>query len=490
MPKRNEKVVWMAQVSLDGKWVEVEPGRLLIDVLGENGIEIPHFCYHPALGKDGNCRMCMVEIEGKKRPQIACDTPVSDGLVVRTTGPAIDATKKSILELELINHPIDCPICDQAGECKLQDYYMEVGCHESRLSTTKVHGKKHVDLGANVMLDQERCVLCTRCVRFLDKFRGNPQLGVFGRGDHSVIDCYPDAPLSDPYAMNVVELCPVGALTSKAFRFQKRVWFLQTYDAICPGCAKGCNIHVDHHRAKYEEDKIYRVRPRFNPNVNGYFMCDFGRGLIDVLNNPKPKPMLNGQESSYAQTLAAMQGSLKNKNCTIILGASLSLEEMWLGASLGLHVKVAASSQSGFGDDYLRQDDRETNRTGALALGLEIGEFEDIGPKSDFILLIGLENNLCEHWIKECDRAKIPYGIIHQETLNSNANWSLPMPYHWERIGHFMNHSGITQFSDSKLESNEFSLLELFFRVKESAPQEVQTIFDAHIVSLLAKEEV
>lgn len=477
----------MAQVSLDGKWVEAEPERLLIDVLRENGIEVPHFCYHPALGKDGNCRMCMVEIEGKKRPQIACDTPISDGLIVRTTGPNIDSVKKSILELELINHPIDCPICDQAGECKLQDFYMDVGCHESRLTTGKVHGKKHVDLGANVVLDQERCVMCTRCVRFLDKVRHNPQLAVVGRGDHSVIDCYPGEPLSDPYSMNVVELCPVGALTSKTFRFQKRVWFLKTYNAICPGCSKGCNIYVDHHKAKYEKDKIHRVRPRFNQDVNGYFMCDAGRGLIDIMDSPRLEPMLNGKKSTQAEVIEAIQESLKIDNCSIVLGASLSLEEMWLGSSLGLHVKVAASNESGFGDEYLRQDDRESNRNGAKALGLEYGSLEII-KKSAFIVLIGLEEKVCNQWIEACKDAQVPFGIIHPYFASTDAKWSLPMPYHWERAGHYINHSGIVQFSDNGLDEEQFSLVEMFFRIKESKPLEIQFIFDAHIAPILAKE--
>lgn len=479
----------MAQISLDGKWVEAEPGRLLIDILSENGVEVPHFCYHPALGKDGNCRMCMVEIEGKKRPQIACDTPVADGLIVRTTGSNIDKVKKSILELELINHPIDCPICDQAGECKLQDYYMDVGCYESRLDTGKVHGKKHVDLGANVVLDQERCVLCTRCVRFLEGVRNNPELAVFGRGDHSVIDCYPDSPLSDPYAMNVVELCPVGALTSKIFRFQKRVWFLKTYHGICPGCSKGCNIYVDHHKAKYESDKIYRVRPRFNEKVNGYFMCDVGRELINVMEAPRLEPMIHDKKSTQAEVIAAIQESLKDENCTIILGASLSLEEMWLGASLGLHVKVAASNEGDFGDDYLRQNDRETNRCGALALGFEFATCENVASKSQFVVLIGLEEELNNQWIKACKKARTPFGIIHPKACDADASWALPMPYHWERAGHFMNHQNFVQFSECGLENEKFSLLEQFFRIKGFPPMDVHSIFDAHIAPILAKEE-
>jgi NADH-quinone oxidoreductase subunit G len=482
------KGMWMAQISIDGKWIEAESGRLLIEILNENAIDIPHFCYHPALGKDGNCRMCMVEVEGKKRPQIACDTPVSDGMVVRTTGESIDATKRAILELELINHPIDCPICDQAGECKLQDFYMDVGCYESRLRTSKVHGKKHVDLGANVILDQERCVLCTRCVRFLDKIRNNPQLGVFGRGDSSVIDCYPGAPLDDPYAMNVIELCPVGALTSKIFRFKKRVWFLKSYEGICPGCSKGCNIYIDHHKAKYEKDKIYRVRPRFNQNVNGYFMCDAGRMLIENINEFGTYPMINDKKSTYAQTVAAIQESLKIDNSTILLGASLSLEEMWLGKTLGSNVKVAASNESGFKDDYLKEDDRESNRAGAKALGLEFANnIEDISI-SNFVLMIGLSKELVLYWIDKCKKAHIPFGIIHQEQISAGANWFLPMPYHWQRAGHYINCQGYVQFSDARLENEEPSLLEILLKIKNSTQMDVQTIFDKFVAPLLPKD--
>ncbi|MDN5106002.1 2Fe-2S iron-sulfur cluster-binding protein, partial [Aliarcobacter butzleri] len=268
----------VVNITINGVQMQATKGSLLIDKLLDENIHIPHFCYHQALGKDGNCRMCMVEIEGQKRPQIACDTPVKDGMVVRTKGQNIEKVRRDILELELINHPIDCPTCDQAGECKLQDYYMESGFYDSRVNLeVKNHARKRIDLGSNVMLDQERCVLCTRCVRFCSTITKTNELGVISRADHSVIGTFPGRPLNNPYAMNVVDLCPVGALTSKDFRFKQRVWFLESFDAICNGCSKACNIYVDHRKEKYKDDVIYRFRPRVNKAINGWFMCDEGR---------------------------------------------------------------------------------------------------------------------------------------------------------------------------------------------------------------------
>ncbi|MCW8822350.1 MAG: 2Fe-2S iron-sulfur cluster-binding protein, partial [Sulfurovum sp.] len=233
------------KISIDNTPVECKEGDLLIDVMLDNGINIPHFCYHQDLGADGNCRMCMVEIKGQKRPQIACDTFVKENLEVSTKSENITEIKRSILELELLNHPVDCPICDQAGECKLQDYYMDYGLYDSHLSTPKTKKGKHIDLGSNVMLDQERCVLCTRCTRFTSDITKTGELGIIGRGDNARVAVAPGHELNNPYAMNVVELCPVGALTSKDFRFKQRVWFLDSIESICHGCSRGCNIYID-----------------------------------------------------------------------------------------------------------------------------------------------------------------------------------------------------------------------------------------------------
>ena len=219
----------MITFTADGQKIQAPEGSLLLQVLIDNNISVPHFCYHEALGPDGNCRMCMVEIEGQKRPQIACDTPVKKDMVVNTKNESINDVKRSILELELLSHPVDCPICDQAGECKLQDYYMEFGLNESRRpkEEKKLKNKK-LDIGKNIILDQERCVLCARCTRFTQEITHINELAIIGRGNDACVSTLPGQEMHTPYAMNIIDLCPVGALTSKDFRFRQRVWFMNT----------------------------------------------------------------------------------------------------------------------------------------------------------------------------------------------------------------------------------------------------------------------
>lgn len=446
----------MVQISINGKWVEAKENALLIDVLFGQGVSIPHFCYHPALGKDGNCRMCMVEIEGKKRPQIACDTSVKEGLIVRTNTPAVTQVRRSILELELINHPVDCPICDQAGECKLQDYYMETGLYESRLETSKVQGKKHVDLGANVMLDQERCVLCTRCVRFTTNITKTHELGVFRRGDGAVVDTYPGKTLTNAYAMNVVDLCPVGALTSKAFRFQKRVWFLRSFEAICPGCARGCNVFVDHHRAKYEDDLMYRIRPRVNEAINGHFMCDAGRMLYEKENQQRPlEAFSKGVQVSFEEALVEARKEIMHPLSVVVVSASASVEELWMArffeSALGLKVYVSYHLDPAFEDDLLRVPDQEMNLEGAKLLGFECTTDPEIALKeAHFAVLIGQKD--ANTWMDACEAHEVPFGLMHAHATSPKAQWSLPIASHFERSGRFVAQGGILQVSQTGLE--------------------------------------
>ncbi|MFC1852648.1 molybdopterin-dependent oxidoreductase [candidate division CSSED10-310 bacterium] len=262
----------MVSLEIDGKQITAKEGQTIIEVASENGIEIPHFCYHPGLPISGNCRMCLVEIENNPKLQIACATPVREDMKVFTESEQVITTRKGILEFLLINHPVDCPICDQAGECSLQNYYQKYGLYESRFQEEKVHKGKVIKLGSGVVLDQERCVLCTRCVRVMRDIAADEQLGIFNRGDHAEIGTLTGEPLNSPYAGNVVDTCPVGALTSQDFRFQCRVWFLTTMPSICPVCATGCNIDI-----YCKDNKIYRLRPRENSAVNQHWMCDIGR---------------------------------------------------------------------------------------------------------------------------------------------------------------------------------------------------------------------
>jgi NADH-quinone oxidoreductase subunit G len=262
----------MPKCTIDGREVDVPAGTTVIQAAAEIGIDVPHFCWHPDLAIDGNCRMCLVDIEKMPKMQIACNTTVTDGMVVHTQNEKARAVHSTTLEFLLVNHPIDCPVCDQAGECYLQDQYMEHGLHDSKVEPEeKVHKRKVVDLGP-IMLDAERCVLCTRCLRFEREVTGTNLLEFKNRGDHTQIGSFEDGPITHNYAGNLADVCPVGALLSHDFRFKMRVWFLESTDSVCPGCSTGCNIHVDH-----RDGEAQRLRPRRNVEVNKSWMCDVGR---------------------------------------------------------------------------------------------------------------------------------------------------------------------------------------------------------------------
>jgi NADH-quinone oxidoreductase subunit G len=262
----------MPKFTIDGKEIEVPAGTTVIQAGLMAGIEIPHFCWHPDLPVDGNCRMCLVEIEKMPKLQIACNTMVSDGMVVRTTSEKAVQAHRTTLEFLLVNHPIDCPVCDQAGECYLQDQYMEHGLHDSKIQPEeKVRKRKVVDLGP-IMLDAERCVLCSRCIRFEAEVPRTNSFEFVNRGDHMQISTFQNRPITHNYAGNLADVCPVGALLSHDFRFKMRVWFLEATDSVCPGCSTGCNIFIDH-----RDGEAQRLRPRRNVEVNKSWMCDIGR---------------------------------------------------------------------------------------------------------------------------------------------------------------------------------------------------------------------
>ena len=472
----------VVNITINGAQMQATKGSLLIDKLLDENIHIPHFCYHQALGKDGNCRMCMVEIEGQKRPQIACDTPIKDGMIVRTKGENIEKVRRDILELQLINHPIDCPTCDQAGECKLQDYYMESGFYESRVNVdSKNHARKRIDLGSNVMLDQERCVLCTRCVRFCSTITKTNELGVISRADHSVIGTFPGRPLSNPYAMNVIDICPVGALTNKDFRFKQRVWFLETFDAICNGCSKGCNIYVDHRKEKYKDDQIFRFRPRVNRTINGWFMCDEGR--LSYKNESKNRfeiALLNKSETLFDNTITNMFKELStNKNILFVLSANLSYEEMINLKNLSSKLNASISGYSpntideSFADDYLKTADRTTNRAAFKELQIdESKEYFETSLNSANLVII-VENNYFDTNYKLLENKKVISLFSHNcETIN-HSDIAIPVSSFYEKSGTYINVDGIKQKMISKMNKNN--------------PKETITTIIEHLKSMIEK---
>lgn len=287
------------QIQFNDKPLEVDKGARLIDVCAQQTIEIPRFCYHPGLSVVGSCRMCQVEVAGPgpapRRLAISCRTECVPGLQVWTDTKLAHDTRRGVLEFLLKNHPLDCPICDKAGECPLQNYTYAEGQSASRSEDPKRHFRKRVDLGEVIMLDEERCVLCSRCVRFNAEVDKDPQLTVNQRGPNAMVGTFEDEPLHGNYQGNLADICPVGALTLKKFRFQARVWNLKTAESICTGCSRGCNTLTDTFRGK-----VVRIRPRYNKDVNGYWICDKGRfGFDDVNEKTRMNSVLYRMNGEY-----------------------------------------------------------------------------------------------------------------------------------------------------------------------------------------------
>jgi NADH-quinone oxidoreductase subunit G len=262
----------LINLTIDGAPVSVPAGTLVIEAAKQAGVLVPHYCYHPGLPVAGVCRMCLVEVEKAPKLQIACATTVTEGMVVKTQSAQAKDARQSVLEFLLINHPLDCPICDQAGECELQDFVFQEGQAGTRYAEYAKRFNPVEDFGPDVLYVPNRCILCTRCVRFMEDVAKEPVLNVSERGDRAFIGIHPEARLDHPWAGNVVDLCPVGSLLSKDFLHKARAWELDKTASICTGCSQGCNISLD-----TRDEVVVRVRPRPNLEVNRYFICDHGR---------------------------------------------------------------------------------------------------------------------------------------------------------------------------------------------------------------------
>lgn len=378
----------MPVVTIDGHPISVEPDILIIQAADRAGIEIPRFCYHPDLRPEGNCRMCLVRVKGFARLTPACATPVADDMVV-TTAHADDEVQRAtrgVLEFLLINHPLDCPICDQAGECSLQDFYMhpDYGLHRSDVDPReKVQKHKAIDLGP-VYLDSERCVMCSRCVRFSNEVTGAGELQFVNRGNHVELVAFQDRALRDPYAGNLADLCPVGALTSHDFRFKHRVWFLNHVPSVCAGCSTGCNVRID-----YTARRIERVVPRRNPFVNRSWMCDEGRFSYHTLSQlrrvttPLTREAGDLRPVSWDHALARARAgfNLPRTGEAAVIGSPMATNEaLWALREYARNMKdpVALDFRSSSEDPdvearldaLLLRADRVPNSRGALMLGM------------------------------------------------------------------------------------------------------------------------
>ena len=457
------------QLFVNGQEVEVEAGKNLIDAFGAIGVKIPHLCYHPALGADGNCRMCLVGIEDGRPPIVpACKTKVAAGMKVQLDTEKIKKIQRDIMEFELINHPIDCPVCDQAGECKLQDYYMKYDGQPSRMTVKQVLKSKQMDFGCGVVHDQERCVLCARCVRFTRLITKTGELGIVNRTDAARVTIFPGRPLHNRYALNVVDLCPVGAMTSRDFRFKQRAWFLTRSASICQGCSKGCNIFIDHNREKYKDDIIYRYRPRRNQLVNGYFMCDAGRMTYKGENDDRLlTPQVDGRAASLDEAIETVRRAISEaKKIAMLVSPNASLEQMYAIQRFAAAIDAALSGYSdgcvkaGDGDGWLIQDDKSANRASFALLNIDASKAGFAAAVNGADLVLNFLNDL-DRSLTEEDLAQLP-ATAHLVSLASSLTAcvarsavALPVASYSEDAGSLVNCDGRLQRYEAAVLKNQ-----------------------------------
>ena len=388
----------MINVQIDGAWRQFPKGTKLIEACMQSGSFIPHYCYHPALSTPGNCRMCLLEIGGPKmdanrqpvlgpdgrpeitwspKPQISCALEITDGMAARTNSPLVEDCRKGVMEFLLINHPLDCPICDKAGECRLQEFAVEFGHGGSNFLEEKVKKPKRQDIGKHIVLDDERCILCSRCVRFMQEVAHDDVLGFVDRGSHTTLTVHEGQRLDSNYSLNTVDICPVGALTSKDFRFKMRVWFLRETKSLCTSCGTGCNTIIG-----ARENEIIRQTPRQNDAVNSYWMCDHGRLNYAYLYREdrlvQPQLRENGrlQKSTWPrviQQVAEKLSALPRGETAMIASARMTNEELWLAGKVARHLgitlhDVVARPQTA--DGILVSNDGNPNTAGAQLLGI------------------------------------------------------------------------------------------------------------------------
>ena len=384
----------MPKLTIDGQTYEAEKGKTIIQVADDVGIQIPRYCYHPDIGIEGSCRMCLVEAKGFPKLMPACATPITEGMEVRTTTERVHEAVRYAMEFLLLHHPIDCPVCDQSGECWLQDYYMAHAGHDSRYPLgQKTRRRKAFNLGPLVKLDQERCILCTRCVRFTKNVTKTNEIQVFNRGHKAEIGIFEDRPLNNAYSGNVVDVCPVGALTSADFRFRVRVWFLKGTTSVCGGCSTGCNLRIDHSARAVgggipgytaTDGKIYRTVGRRNVDVNKSWLCDEGRLSFHTLERwPRLRnATMAGESRSVAELLAivherfeSIRGQSGGASVAALVSATNTNEALFLTKKyfngrvdfrLGRETELYAEPQ----DELLRRLDKHPNTRGALNLDL------------------------------------------------------------------------------------------------------------------------
>lgn len=463
----------MPNINIDGTAIDFKQGQTIIEAARDHGIEIPHFCWHPKLSVSGNCRICLVEVEKMPKLVIACSTLASEGMVVHTKSEKVIAAQNAVMEFLLINHPLDCPICDEAGECKLQDYAYKYSVGESRFVEEKVHKDKRVALGPRVMFDGERCISCSRCIRFCDEIAKDPELTFVQRGDKVTIVTYPGEEMDNPYSMNTIDICPVGALTSRDFRFKARVWDMSSTNSICNGCSRGCNTEI-----WVRNNEILRLTPRHNEKVNSYWMCDHGRlnTFKDVnadsrINSPQLRRDGQLMEISWDEAVAETVSKLKsfNKEQIAVIGSPFATcEDNYVTTKFARtvigtgHLDFIRHFDPTFADDLLRTEDITPNSLGAELVGVEPskagldiqGILYSIKEKKIKALYL-IEDDIVEAYPEfESALAGLELFIVHSSNQNRStalADLIFPAATYAEKNGTFVNVSGMVQRIQSSI---------------------------------------
>ena len=491
LPKDAAAAEGKVNVQINGKWYRFPKGTRIADACNSVGAHVPCFCYHPKLSVAGSCRMCLVEqgmpprlapgatptygedgylpIQWMPRAVIACANTVAENMGIRTDGKLTSEARRGVLEFLLTNHPLDCPICDQAGECKLQEYTTDYGSGTHRFTEDKTKKGKNISIGPRVNLDQERCVLCRRCVRFMKEIVGEEVLGVVGRGTHNAIACYPGTSLDSNYSMNVVDICPVGAMTSKDFRFKMRVWFLKSTPTIDVNCGTGTNINI-----WTREQQVYRITPRQNDEVNSCWMPDSHRLNYKYINGPERilTPMVktdNGapqRPSTWDATLNMVVEQLHScapTETAIICSGRMTNEELYMVRALARQLgvtKIDIVPRKGENDGMLVSDDLNPNTNGAkLILGKNGSGLTAIrrGIKNNsirFLIALG-EDVTQEAGLDAEDLESLDYilAMSHSENATTKAaDVVLPSVTFAEKYGTMINVAGRIQRLNKAIE--------------------------------------
>mgnify|MGYP006228828625 FL=1 len=462
----------MPSFELDGKTVEFEPGEKILSAAMRAGIQIPHYCYHPGMSVVATCRMCMVDVidMGNGRPapklQTSCSMDAVEGMKVETMNEKVKDAKELVMEYLLINHPLDCPICDQSGECVLQDYSFEFGSGKSEMEYSKrVYGWR--DIGTFVALERNRCIHCTRCDRFTREITGTNEFGMFNRGHELTVDTYSDRPMTNQFQGNMADICPVGAITEKEFRFKRRVWKLKKTPSICVGCSTGCNVTIE-----YDKNEVFRLKPRDNPDVNKWWMCDQGRLTYKDLNirenriaYPLGKTAEGFQEISWENAFSAIREKISELQPTSnevigLVDTHASNEELYLFKKL---LKEGFDSDQLFFPDLeweqpvsdffinsLITSDKSPNRAGARMLGLKGAKSsEEVTskiPTGTKVLLVFGKPFEDENLLSQAGNIPLVINIAAwQSGWSETADVTLPGRLHSEKDATYTNKAGRVQ---------------------------------------------